>query len=1001
MRLARIRDPLLLAGSLFCLLPLVFAQSIPPGPVAVAAVPSSESPQPSQPPSVPPIRKIADEVSFDLIVQGKHHKPVLDLRPSDLAVTDNGAPVDLSALHLVTGGAQQEHLVTLIFDRLDPGAARYARSLALKILGVIPDKGYSMAVLQINGRLRLVQAYTANRRLAESAIAAATPQFPAAPSNDLNPAEKALIAATHSDSLTPGSGGRADAALLVSGMQQFQRIEAERPANPSLAALQALIVSERERSGRKLILYFSEGIQANADNRDTVRSIVALANRAGVNLCAVDTVSVNQQAGRRMQAAQAISMLGNGGALGGTNPPASGFTPGAAMLPAMANDTTNYQFGDPGIDQSPLIPLAAGTGGVYISASNRVRRQLQQLHDDLTNYYEASWVPAIKDYDGQFRPVSVRPLRKGLLIRARAGYFALPPSETFGIRPFEVPLLNLLAGPRLPTAIAFHSAVLHLGELPDGNSAELAVEVPVSQLQVREDANTHISSVHASVVAVIRDDKGAVLQTFGDDFPLHESPDRLRLDPDQVITLERHFSADPGTYTLETAVLDRLGNQAGAQRSTFTIDPAPPGPSLSDMALVRTVEPLPEETQTFEPMHYLNGRVVPNLAGELPEDTRSLSLFFLIHPLAGSTQQPSLVLEIDRNRHLLTHIPVELHPVSGSGGAIPYLGTLRAAAFPPGQYQVRAILTQDSRTASSTASFAIEGTIAASNAPNPTVTAESGAPDGTIDSSLADRASTGNSRFVFVTPANPLPPPTPSAMHDMLEAARSRALAWSDSLQNFFCMEVTDHSVDETGRGDWKHKDTLVERMRYIDHIETRTTLSLNGEPSTLQPDQFQFAHSSGEFGAMFHIVFDPAAKTAFTWRQSELIDGQLVQVFAFKVDRAHSTFQLSDRDNRQLPVGFHGLLYVDPATRSVRRITVDADDIPPALKIRASSISVDYSWITMNNHDFLLPVRGAVSLQESKSRPVLNEFEFRDYRLFGSQIRMLLPGQSKSSPQK
>ena len=100
----------------------------------------------------------------------------------------------------------------------------------------------------------------------------------------------------------------------------------------------------------------------------------------------------------------------------------------------------------------------------------------------------------------------------------------------------------------------------------------------------------------------------------------------------------------------------------------------------------------------------------------------------------------------------------------------------------------------------------------------------------------------------------------------MIEGARQRALAWSDTLQNFFCFEVTNHSVDGTGHGDWKHKDTLVELMRYVNHGESRTTLMLNGDRSDVQPDQLQFAHSAGEFGAMFHIVLLPFAIFAANW---------------------------------------------------------------------------------------------------------------------------------------
>ncbi|MGH9562638.1 MAG: hypothetical protein ACRD3S_14395, partial [Terracidiphilus sp.] len=176
----------------------------------------------------------------------------------------------------------------------------------------------------------------------------------------------------------------------------------------------------------------------------------------------------------------------------------------------------------------------------------------------------------------------------------------------------------------------------------------------------------------------------------------------------------------------------------------------------------------------------------------------------------------------------------------------------------------------------------------------------------------------------------------------------------------------------------------------YIDHVDSRSTIMLNGERSDAQPDHFEFLHSVGEFGGVFHIVFDPSAKAHFTWKNYAVLDGQTVQVFAFEVAVANSSFNLTDRAGDTARVGFHGLLYLDPATRTVRRISIDADDIPAKLNIRASSVSVDYSWISMQDHDFLLPVRGAVSLQESKKRPVLNEFEFLNYHRFGSHSHIL-----------
>jgi len=60
---------------------------------------------------VPTISTNADEVSLDLVVRTKSGKPVLDLKPSDLAVTDNGVPVKLSDLRLVKGVSESQHLI--------------------------------------------------------------------------------------------------------------------------------------------------------------------------------------------------------------------------------------------------------------------------------------------------------------------------------------------------------------------------------------------------------------------------------------------------------------------------------------------------------------------------------------------------------------------------------------------------------------------------------------------------------------------------------------------------------------------------------------------------------------------------------------------------------------------------------------------------------------------------------------------------------------------------
>jgi ABC-type enterochelin transport system substrate-binding protein len=67
-----------------------------------------------------------NEVSMNLVVRTKKGKLVPDLKPEDIAVTDGGVPVKISTLRLVTGDSG-EHLLTLVFDRLDSSSGHNAR----------------------------------------------------------------------------------------------------------------------------------------------------------------------------------------------------------------------------------------------------------------------------------------------------------------------------------------------------------------------------------------------------------------------------------------------------------------------------------------------------------------------------------------------------------------------------------------------------------------------------------------------------------------------------------------------------------------------------------------------------------------------------------------------------------------------------------------------------------------------------------------------------------
>src|SRR6185369_17239977 len=138
------------------------------------------------------IQTNVDEVSLDLVVRSNKNKLVTDLKPQDIVITDNGTPVSIAGLRMVTG-SEQSSFVSFVFDRLDSSAASNARSIAGKILKEFPSDGFSFSVLGIAGRLRLYQNFTADRKLLSDKIRAATEASREEASGVTEAAEKSLL----------------------------------------------------------------------------------------------------------------------------------------------------------------------------------------------------------------------------------------------------------------------------------------------------------------------------------------------------------------------------------------------------------------------------------------------------------------------------------------------------------------------------------------------------------------------------------------------------------------------------------------------------------------------------------------------------------------------------------------------------------------------------------------------------------------------------------------
>ena len=946
-----------------------------------------------------------DEVTLDLVVRNKKNKPVLDLKPGDIAVTDSGSQVNLSDLRLVSTKAGADHLVTLVFDQLDPSAATNARDVARKILKIMPATGFSYAVLSIEGRLRLFQEFTTDRSAIDKAInKITTVDEENQDKKDTESAsaipEKQLIAVaqtgTDPSGATVSPSERAIARVTLAGIEESQRIVQQQHAQPSLSALLALARTQRKITGRKVVIYFTNGIQIDSNATDMLHSIAGAANRASVSFYVIDKNALDSKV---MQGLLQTAAIGSMMSANRMNAPTGAVTSvntqiGANQPPGMQTSAADQlgRFeadGASGSRKDPLAELATSTRGAYLMSEDNLKKPFRQLIEDMTTYYEASYVPPKQEYDGQFRPVTVKAVRTGLKMEAQAGYFAIPPVA--GIRPFEAPLMKVLSEPQLPTDVKFHAAVLRLGDLPEGNENAVVVQVPVSELKTQDDPNSNLYSLHVSIVAQIKNKAGAVVEHFSEDVPRHGALDSKGSAQGESITMQRHFVAAPGEYVMEAVILDHNSGKASAQRTEFTVPDESNGASLSDLAVVQRMDPVPDaDMDSAEPMKYGKGIVVPNLSGQLSHGTKEISFFFVVHPDASSATQPRLEMEVLKSGEPIAQVPLQLRTVPGAE-AIPYLASIQSSSLPSGEYSVIGRVTQNGKTAERAVNFTIEGAkLAAATSPGVPDTRDSD--DSEVVSTAQLHSPEARQHLVITSlPAGAVPAPSAGQLDSLVENARKRALEYSKALPNFICVEVTNRSVDQSGNGNWKARDSIAELLSYRDGQETRSTLEVNGQRSSLKRTEMNSSWplSVGEFGALLKLVFAPASKTTFEWKEAATLgDGTAaVQVLNYRVARENATIDLG-QGNETVGVGFHGLVYVDSATNAVRRITVEADGLPEKFSMRGASMTVDYDFVAISGRDYMLPVRSTVSIRRHH-KVELNEIAFRNYRRFASRTKI------------
>lgn len=236
-------------------------------------------------------------------------------------------------------------------------------------------------------------------------------------------------------------------------------------------------------------------------------------------------------------------------------------------------------------------------------------------------------------------------------------------------------------------------------------------------------------------------------------------------------------------------------------------------------------------------------------------------------------------------------------------------------------------------------------------------------------------------------PSGPDQPPPPSEEEQarIIAETRANALAYTDDLPDFVCLQVTRRYVDPSGlEMDWLKQDEVKTRVSYFDHHENYEVISVNNQITNVQMHDLGGTTSTGEFGSMLAQLFDPKTDAQFDWARHSLLRGRAVYVFTLRVLKSRSRWSLSVAKTDTIITGYRGLVYIDKETERVLRIYTEAENIPRDFGLQSAQSRLDYDYIEIGGQKFLLPLKARVRLRQGKLL-ARNDVEFRLYRKFSA----------------
>jgi VWFA-related protein len=687
------------------------------------------------------IRSNVREVVLDVVVRRKNLTLDTKLKASDFKVTEDGVPQTIKTFRFVGGdetrvipqapqavgpavktaatqvnSTREPSFVSIIFDQIGPDSRKNAEEAAMDFLRQQFEENTYAAVFGLNLRMNALQGFTNDRaalaRAVHLAVTGNSQELAQASASVLNETNYLITGGPTGISLTPGldlsqrpdlSTTQASQAPFSESQQYMaQMITAQRDmaqygiGMKVLTSMMLMVKYESRLPGRKTVLYLSDGLVKPPDRQDYMKALISAANQGNVSFYCIDVrglttatsngmVSGLTQTAANLSAAQAAADTQS---VGGDQ-----ISPAQGMALALQGDLIQDALSSH--TQLNMAEIAESTGGFAIFNTNDFKHGMARVMEDVRTHYEISYVPTSTAEDGHFRAIKVTVDDPKLIVQSRSGYYAVPQMKGGGaVVPFEMAGLKALNTPG-KADFPFHVAALRYKPLPDGFRYEIVFDLNTASLKTEVDQKTQKARIHATFLALIKDENGQIVQKVSQEIDREVPEDKLEMFRRGEMIFTNPVELASGRYSIEAAVTDPEGGLASTKRVALVV-PKPGEPTVSSIAVVHDVDSLVAPRDPGNPLEFDGGKVLPALPPVVKPQTDA-AVFFVVYPEMEdgkpSDEKPQVVVEILQDGKRVSRSTPDL----GLPDEVNTFPVITSAKLPPGEYVVKVSVQQAGR----------------------------------------------------------------------------------------------------------------------------------------------------------------------------------------------------------------------------------------------------------------------------------------------------------------